>query len=238
MRFPRESTVATSSRRRASAPVRPSRGRSTWRTSVVVCGLRRSTRQESRSRPGSTTYARRSSRTRSRTPSRVRDGEGRGHEREDDRAPLRSASRHSPRLAARTARGCAMNVDAEQNPAQGLREASRGAPLACVRLLRGRADCPSGARTRGEASGLSSDPDCSPATSTPCFRRVGAAGIRQCARMSFERREAAYGFGSTTFVTTQRCLPILRSRMNPNFSYVDKAPWKRKPAGTEPASSG
>lgn len=93
------------------------------------------------------------------------------------------------------------------------------------------------ARTRGEAFGavlrsrlLARD--------EYTLRRVGAAGIRQCARMSLERREAAYGFGSTTFVTTQRCLPILRSRMNPNFSYVDKAPWKRKPAGTEPASSG
>jgi hypothetical protein len=28
----------------------------------------------------------------------------------------------------------------------------------------------------------------------------------------------AYGVGSTTLVTTQRCLPILRSRTNPSFS--------------------
>ena len=28
----------------------------------------------------------------------------------------------------------------------------------------------------------------------------------------------SYGLGSTTLVTTQRCLPILRSRMNPSFS--------------------
>ena len=47
-----------------------------------------------------------------------------------------------------------------------------------------------------------------------------------------------YDLGLTTLVTTQRCLPILRSRMNPSFSYVDKAPLKRKPAGTELASSG
>jgi hypothetical protein len=28
----------------------------------------------------------------------------------------------------------------------------------------------------------------------------------------------SYDLGSTTLVTTQRCLPILRSRMNPSFS--------------------
>ena len=28
----------------------------------------------------------------------------------------------------------------------------------------------------------------------------------------------AYDLGSTTLVTTQRCLPIWRSRMNPSFS--------------------
>ena len=33
-----------------------------------------------------------------------------------------------------------------------------------------------------------------------------------------EGREVAYDVGSTTLVTTQRCLPILRSRMNPSFS--------------------
>jgi hypothetical protein len=27
-----------------------------------------------------------------------------------------------------------------------------------------------------------------------------------------------YDLGSTTLVTTQRCLPILRSQMNPSFS--------------------
>ena len=47
-----------------------------------------------------------------------------------------------------------------------------------------------------------------------------------------------YGEGSTTLATTQRRLPILRSRANPNLSQVDSAPSKRKPAGTEPASSG
>jgi hypothetical protein len=30
---------------------------------------------------------------------------------------------------------------------------------------------------------------------------------------------------STTFDTTQRCLPILRSRENPTRSYVESAPW-------------
>ncbi len=33
-----------------------------------------------------------------------------------------------------------------------------------------------------------------------------------------ERREFAYDVASTTLVTTQRCLPILRSRTNPSFS--------------------
>ena len=33
-----------------------------------------------------------------------------------------------------------------------------------------------------------------------------------------EGREVAYDVGSTTLVTTQRCLPILRSGMNPSFS--------------------
>jgi hypothetical protein len=28
----------------------------------------------------------------------------------------------------------------------------------------------------------------------------------------------SYDLGSTTLVTTQRCLPILRSRVNPSFS--------------------
>ena len=49
---------------------------------------------------------------------------------------------------------------------------------------------------------------------------------------------AGYEFGSTILATTQRCLPIFRSRTNPSCSYVDRAPLKRKPAGTEPASSG
>ena len=31
-------------------------------------------------------------------------------------------------------------------------------------------------------------------------------------------RDVAYESGSTTLVTTQRCLPILRSRTNPSFS--------------------
>ena len=33
-----------------------------------------------------------------------------------------------------------------------------------------------------------------------------------------------YVLGSTTVVMTQRCLPILRSRVKPSFSYVDNAP--------------
>jgi len=37
------------------------------------------------------------------------------------------------------------------------------------------------------------------------------AGTGPLARVSYDR-------GSTTLVTTQRCLPILRSRMNPSFS--------------------
>jgi hypothetical protein len=53
-----------------------------------------------------------------------------------------------------------------------------------------------------------------------------------------DQQAAGYGLGSTTLATTQRCLPILRSRTNPSCSYVDRAPWKRKPAGTAPASSG
>jgi hypothetical protein len=44
--------------------------------------------------------------------------------------------------------------------------------------------------------------------------------------------------GLTNVVITQRCLPILRSRMNPSFSKVDRAPLNRKPAGTAAASSG
>jgi len=32
------------------------------------------------------------------------------------------------------------------------------------------------------------------------------------------RSRVCYDFGSTTLVTIQRCLPILRSRTNPSFS--------------------
>jgi hypothetical protein len=32
------------------------------------------------------------------------------------------------------------------------------------------------------------------------------------------RARVCYDLGSTTLVTTQRCLPILRSRTNPSFS--------------------
>jgi hypothetical protein len=44
--------------------------------------------------------------------------------------------------------------------------------------------------------------------------------------------------GSTTLVTTQRCLPILRSRTNPSFSYVDRAPLKRKQADGDFVAGG
>jgi hypothetical protein len=44
------------------------------------------------------------------------------------------------------------------------------------------------------------------------------AVMGQCSGMTPERREFAYDVGSTTLVTTQRCLPILRSRTNPSFS--------------------
>ena len=37
-------------------------------------------------------------------------------------------------------------------------------------------------------------------------------------RRKITGREIAYDVGSTTLVTTQRCLPILRSRTNPSFS--------------------
>jgi hypothetical protein len=68
---------------------------------------------------------------------------------------------------------------------------------------------------------------------------VPSGRLPECSGMSLdERRYASYECGSTSLVTTQRCLPILRSRTNPSLSYVDRAPWKRKPAGTEPASSG
>jgi hypothetical protein len=36
--------------------------------------------------------------------------------------------------------------------------------------------------------------------------------------MTPEAREVAYDVGSTTLMTTQRCLPILRSRTNPSFA--------------------
>jgi hypothetical protein len=48
--------------------------------------------------------------------------------------------------------------------------------------------------------------------------------VRQRPRMFPERRYVGYEFGSTTFATTQRCLPILRSRTKPSPSYVDRAP--------------
>jgi hypothetical protein len=47
---------------------------------------------------------------------------------------------------------------------------------------------------------------------------VEARALRASVGMAPERREVAYEVGSTTLVTTQRCLPILRSRTNPSFS--------------------
>ena len=44
------------------------------------------------------------------------------------------------------------------------------------------------------------------------------AVVGQRSGMTPDRREVAYEVGSTTLVTTQRCLPILRSRTNPSFS--------------------
>ena len=45
------------------------------------------------------------------------------------------------------------------------------------------------------------------------------ASVRECPRSGDpERRVIAYDVGSTTLATTQRCLPILRSRTNPSFS--------------------
>jgi hypothetical protein len=50
--------------------------------------------------------------------------------------------------------------------------------------------------------------------------RLATASDRPTRRVlpSPEGREVAYDVGSTTLVTTQRCLPILRSRTNPSFS--------------------
>src|SRR4029453_12358594 len=50
--------------------------------------------------------------------------------------------------------------------------------------------------------------------------RLATAPDRPTRRVlpSPEGREVAYDVGSTTLVTTQRCLPILRSRTNPTFS--------------------
>jgi hypothetical protein len=52
----------------------------------------------------------------------------------------------------------------------------------------------------------------------PAADRRRDAALGQCSRMTLEGREVAYDVGSTTLVTTQRCLPILRSRTNPSFS--------------------
>jgi hypothetical protein len=48
--------------------------------------------------------------------------------------------------------------------------------------------------------------------------------LRRRPRIFPEASLVGYEFGSTTFATTQRCLPILRSRANPSLSYVDRAP--------------
>jgi hypothetical protein len=49
------------------------------------------------------------------------------------------------------------------------------------------------------------------------WRRMIGHGTANLIRFSYE-------LGSTTLVTTQRCSPILRWRMKPSFSYVDRAP--------------
>ncbi len=68
------------------------------------------------------------------------------------------------------------------------------------------------------------------------FRRVTFAWLGGCCEgMSAQVRRLG---GLTVLVTTQRCLPILRSRTKPSSSYVERAPLNRKPAGTESASSG
>jgi hypothetical protein len=53
---------------------------------------------------------------------------------------------------------------------------------------------------------------------SPAGYRDLVRSLGECSGMTRERREIAYGVGSTTLVTTQRCFPILRSRTNPSFS--------------------
>ena len=45
----------------------------------------------------------------------------------------------------------------------------------------------------------------------------GTRRARLAGRLPGSRR-VSYVLGSTTLATTQRCLPILRSRVNPSFS--------------------
>jgi hypothetical protein len=48
--------------------------------------------------------------------------------------------------------------------------------------------------------------------------RIIVNGLGHCSGLTPEGREFGYDVGSTSLVTTQRCLPILRSRTNPSFS--------------------
>src|SRR5215831_8230083 len=71
-------------------------------------------------------------------------------------------------------------------------------------------------------------------------RRRGRArhGVILCRYRHMSIAPAIYRSASTTFLTTHRCFPSLRSRVNPSCSYVESAPLKRKPAGTASAPSG
>ena len=56
------------------------------------------------------------------------------------------------------------------------------------------------------------------------------AALATIAIASFAGRGDSFGYPlestpSTNVDTTQRCLPILRSRENPSCSYVESAPW-------------
>ena len=75
----------------------------------------------------------------------------------------------------------------------------------------------------GEDGGSSATPRSASFSSSTRLRRRCLAGVRECPSGVGRRRpdglvRVFYDPGSTTVVTTQRCLPILRSRTKPSFS--------------------
>lgn len=153
---------------------------------------------------------------------------------------------HAVRLCRQASRGVLLARSAPARPWTRGRGTRSGHPVGLPRPT-------SGAGAAGHASGQRGFAEGGRARwvhqggRAPCL----GAGRRRAARcrhvepgrngpglISSRHRSGEDERGSIVLETTQRCLPIIRSRVKPRWSNVDKAPWNRNPAGTASAGSG